>query len=61
MASLHLHTAEHHIENITPDIWNQVELPSLHIMDDTRLTDLFSFTSSGWLQSGADNLLWLPV
>jgi hypothetical protein len=61
MASLHLHTAEYYIENITPDIWNEVELPSLHIMDDSRFTDLFSLTSSGWLQSGADNLLWLPV
>jgi hypothetical protein len=61
MASLHLHTAEHHIENSTPDIWNEVELPSLRIMDDTRFTNLFAMTSSGWLQSGADSLLWLPL
>jgi hypothetical protein len=61
MASLHLHTAEHHIENSTPDIWNEVELRSLRIKDDIRLTNLFALTGSGWLQSGADSLLWLPV
>jgi hypothetical protein len=61
MASLHLHTAKHHIEYSTPDIWNEVKLPSSRIMDDTRFTNLFALTSSGWLQSGADSLLWLPV
>jgi hypothetical protein len=61
MASLHLRTAEHHIENSTPDIWNEVELPSLRMMNDTGFTNLFALTSSGWLQSGADSLLWLPL
>jgi hypothetical protein len=55
-----LQTAWHHIENSTPDIWNQVELPS-RIMDDTRFSNRFALTSSGWLQSGAGSLLWLPV
>jgi hypothetical protein len=62
MASLHLHTAEHHIEDLTPDIdWNEVRLPSLRNMDDTRFSNSFDVTSSGWLQSGGDSLLWLPV
>jgi hypothetical protein len=61
MASLHLHTVEHHIENSTADIWNEVELPSLRIMNNTRSTNLFVLTSSGWLQSGGDSLLWLPL
>jgi hypothetical protein len=61
MASLHLQTAEHHIESSTPDIWDEVEPPSLGIMDDTRFTNSFALTRSGWLQRGADFLLWLPV
>jgi hypothetical protein len=61
MASLHFETAEYHIENSNTDTWNEVEIPSLRIMNDTRTIDLFALTSSGWLQSGADFLLWLPV
>jgi hypothetical protein len=61
MASLHLDTAEYHIENSTTDTWNEVENPSLRIMDDTRTLSPFALTRAGWLQSGADFLLWLPV
>jgi hypothetical protein len=61
MASLHLETAGYHIDNSTTDTWNEVEISSLRIMDDTRTINLFGLTSSGWLQSGADFLLWLPV
>jgi hypothetical protein len=61
MASLRLETAEYHIENSNTDTWNEVEVPSLRIMDDTRTINPFALTSTGWLQSGADFLLWLPV
>jgi hypothetical protein len=61
MASLHLETAEYHIENSNTDTWNEVGIPSLRIMDDTRTINLSALTRSGWLQNGADFLLWLPV
>jgi hypothetical protein len=61
MASLHLETAEYHFENSNTDTWNEVDVPSLRVIDDTGLTNLFSMTRSGWLQSGGDFLLWLPV
>jgi hypothetical protein len=61
MASFHVQTAEHHIESSTPDIWDEIEIPSLRMIDDTGFTSLVALSSSGWLQSGADVLLWLPV
>jgi hypothetical protein len=61
MVRLRFQIVEHHVENSTPDIWNEVQPLSLRMMDDAACTDWFALTSSGWLQSGAGFLLWLPV
>jgi hypothetical protein len=60
--SSHPKTAKHFTENSIPDVWNEVEPPSPHFMDNVpSFTNSFLLSSSGWLQGGAEPLLWLPV